>query len=69
MMDILRFYGVLMHDNLPYEKYIRSGYFNVKITKPKDRFGNPKTCKSTIVTSKGVTFLKKTIDKYYSEFS
>ena len=69
MMDILRFYGVLMQDNLPYEKYIRSGYFTVKITKPKDKFGNPKTCKSTIVTSKGVTFMKKTIDKYYSEFS
>ncbi len=67
MMDILRFYGVLMRDNLPYEKYIRSGYFTVKITKPKDKFGNPKTCKSTIVTSKGITFLKKMIDKYYRE--
>ena len=30
MMDILRFYGVLMQDNLPYEKYIRSGYLPLR---------------------------------------
>lgn len=69
MMNILRFCNILMYDNLPYEKYIRSGYFTVKITKPKDKFGNTKICKSTIVTSRGVTFLKKIIDKYYSEVS
>lgn len=69
MMNILRICNVLMYDNLPYEKYIRSGYFTVKITKPKDKFGNTKICKSTIVTSRGVAFLKKIIDKYYSELS
>lgn len=69
MMNILRFCNILMYDNLPYEKYIRSGHFTVKITKPKDKFGNTKICKSTIVTSRGVTFLKKIIDKYYSELS
>lgn len=67
MMDILRLTNILMVNNLPYERYFQFGYFLVKITKPKDKFGDRKICKSTIVTSKGITFLKKAVDDYYIE--
>jgi phage antirepressor YoqD-like protein len=56
MMATLRGLQILMHNNLPPQKYINQGYFDVVVT---ERYGNLFSC--TVVTPKGLTWLAKQV--------
>jgi anti-repressor protein len=63
LYDFLREIKVLMRDNLPYQKYITSGYFEVKETPiKKGVFITNKP--QTYVTAKGVDFINKLLNEY-----
>ncbi len=60
MFEFLREKGILMENNLPYQRYIESGYFKVaEIPYKVDYYTYAKF--KTVVTQKGLTFLFKTI--------
>ncbi len=60
----LRKNRILMSDNLPYQKYIDRGYFEVKETVFKvDSLS--KTCQQTLVTGKGQRYIIGRLKKYY----
>lgn len=66
LFSFLRKHKVLMHDNVPYQKYIKSGYFRVKETPvQRGEFTFNKT--QTYVTSKGVTFIDDLLNEHNVE--
>lgn len=63
LFEILRDNNILMNNNMPYQKYVDSGYFRViesKYTKPD---GSVKIGFKTVVFQKGVNFINKILDK------
>ncbi len=62
MMAKLRELSVLMYNNTPFQKYIKAGYFEVKIKTifKGDKSENKST---TYVTGKGITYLSKIFKK------
>ena len=62
----LREKGILMSDNLPYQKYIESGYFKVKES-VFETSSMMKTYQQTFVTGKGQTYIISRLKKEYAE--
>lgn len=63
LFEILRDNNILMNNNMPYQKYVDSGYFRViesKYTKPD---GSVKVGFKTVVFQKGVNFINKLLEK------
>lgn len=63
LFELLRDYGILQKNNIPYQSYVDRGYFRVvesKFTKP-----NAEVCISikTLVYQKGVDFIRKKLEK------
>ena len=63
---VLRGMGILMTDNLPYQKYIDRGYFKVKESVFKTS-AMTKTYRQTYVTGKGQLFVIGLLKKYYGK--
>lgn len=62
LFKFLRENGILMKDNVPYQRFIESGYFTVKeftLVKGDERKNIPQT----FVSAKGVEFIEKLIEK------
>lgn len=62
----LREKGILMSDNLPYQKYIESGYFKVKES-VFETSSMMKTHQQTFVTGKGQRYIIGRLKKEYAE--
>ena len=62
----LRKNGILMSNNLPYQKYIESGYFKVKES-VFETSSMMKTYQQTFVTGKGQTYIIGRLKKEYAE--
>ena len=58
--------GVLMANNLPYQRYIDRGYFAVKES-VFEVDGMKKTYQQTFVTGKGQLFVISLLKKYYGK--
>jgi len=58
LFAFLRNHGILMSNNLPYQKYLDSGYFTV-VEKPIDMGGETINKSQTLVTAKGVDYIGK----------
>ncbi|WP_418629789.1 phage antirepressor KilAC domain-containing protein [Ruminococcus sp.] len=58
--------GVLMSNNLPYQRYIDRGYFAVKES-VFETDGLKKTYQQTLVTGKGQVFIIGLLKKYYGK--
>ena len=62
LFEILRENNILMSNNMPYQKYVDSGYFRViesKYTKPD---GSVNVGLKTVVYQKGVSFINKVLE-------
>ncbi len=62
LFEILRENNILMSNNMPYQKYVDSGYFRViesKYTKPD---GSVNVGLKTVVFQKGVSFINKVLE-------
>lgn len=62
----LRNHGILMQNNIPYQKYINSGYFEVKESVYETSYGT-KTQQTTYVTGKGQIFIAEKIKKHFED--
>ena len=60
----LRYKGVLMEDNIPYQEYIERGYFKVKES-VFDYCGEPKTYQQTMVTGRGQQYILARLMREY----
>lgn len=69
LMNDLRCIKILMWNNLPYEQFIQSGYLKVKVVKMVDKYNVEHFSKSTLVTNKGLGYLKKKLDEYYESIA
>ncbi len=58
--------GILMSDNLPYQKFIDRGYFSVKET-VFETSSMMKTCQQTLVTGKGQTYIIGRLKKEWAQ--
>lgn len=54
-----------MKNNIPYQRYIDSGYFQVKESMFKTPYGE-KTAQTTYVTGKGQIYITEKLRKCYS---
>ena len=61
----LREQKILMKNNIPYQRYIDSGYFQVKESTFKTPYGE-KTAQTTYVTGKGQIYITEKLRKCYS---
>ena len=59
LFEFLRNKKVLQADNIPYQKYIDSGYFRVIESKFVTSTGETKICLKTVVFQKGVAYINK----------
>lgn len=60
LFDILRKQGILKSDNIPYQKYVDSGYFRVIESKWNDYItGDVKISFKTVVYQKGIEYIAK----------
>ena len=66
LFDRLKRMGVLMSNNLPYQKFIDRGYFAVKESVFEVE-GMKKTYRQTFVTGKGQLFIISLLRKYYGK--
>lgn len=64
LFEWLRDKGILMSDNIPYQKYIDSGYFEVKESVFCTSTGY-KTGQTTLVTGRGQVFIHKKLQEEY----
>lgn len=55
----LREAGILQANNVPYQRYVNAGYFNVIENIFEDRNGNPHITTTTRVYQKGVDYIRK----------
>ena len=62
----LKYMGVLMANNLPYQQFIERGYFAVKES-VFEVDGMKKTYQQTLVTGKGQRFVINLLKKYYGK--
>lgn len=62
----LRNNGILMKDNIPYQKYIDNGYFAVKES-TYDNFDETKTSQTTYVTGKGQIYITKKLRQEFNQ--
>jgi len=58
----LRFAGVLQEDNTPYQRYVDKGYFMIRVG-THTRNGEQHIHKTTMVTQKGLDFLRRFVVK------
>lgn len=56
----LRSMGVLMSDNMPYQRFIDAGYFNV-VEESFSRKGEPGIYKKTLVYQKGLEYIRRLV--------
>lgn len=63
LFEFLRTKGVLQQNNIPYQKYIDSGYFRVIETKYITPNGETKISLKTVVFQKGVAYINKLLNK------
>ena len=62
LFEILRNQNILQKDNIPYQKYIDSGYF--RVIEQKYNVGDEVRINiKTLVFQKGIDFIRKTLDK------
>ena len=66
LFEWLRNKGILMKNNVPYQKYIESGYFKVKERVCETPYGF-KTKVITFVTGKGQIYIAENLRKEYSQ--
>ena len=59
LFEFLRNKNILQQDNIPYQKYIDSGYFRVIETKFVIPSGETKISLKTLVLQKGVAYINK----------
>lgn len=62
----LRNNGILMQDNIPYQRYIDNGYFAVKES-TYDTFDETKTSQTTYVTGKGQIYITKKLRQEFNQ--
>ena len=62
----LRQKEILMSNNIPYQRYINAGYFEVKESTYETPFGS-KTQQTTYVTGKGQIYITEKIRRDFSE--
>lgn len=65
LFEWLRQNGYLMRNNIPYQKYIESGYFTVKEFTFTSPLGT-KTYQKTYITGKGQLFIANKLKECYS---
>lgn len=58
LFSILREHQILMHNNLPYQRYINSDYFTVREVSIKS---GEETKAQTLVTAKGIEYIRKVL--------
>lgn len=58
LFSILREHQILMHNNLPYQRYINSDYFTVREVSIK---AGEETKAQTLVTAKGIEYIRKVL--------
>ena len=68
LFEILRTLNILMDDNLPYQRFIDSGYFEVVEYTMWIR-NEPKLCRQTLVTGKGQLYVTKKVKEYFENKS
>ena len=68
LFEILRNLNILMDDNLPYQRFIDSGYFEVVEYTMWIR-NEPKLCRQTLVTGKGQLYVTKKVKEYFENKS
>jgi phage antirepressor YoqD-like protein len=59
LFAFLRDAGLLMHDNLPYQRHVDAGHFRVVERTFEDRRGESRTYTRTLVTGKGIALIQK----------
>jgi anti-repressor protein len=71
MFDILRDRGILrsgtFNKNEPYQKYVDLGYFRIVETKWDNKEGEVFIGRKTVVSQKGLDFIKKLVKEAYNE--
>ena len=67
LFEFLRNKKVLQSDNIPYQKYIDSGYFRVIESKFVTPTGETKICLKTVVFQKGVAYINKLLKEAANE--
>lgn len=67
LFEFLRNKKVLQSDNIPYQKYIDSGYFRVIESKFVTPAGETKICLKTVVFQKGVAYINKLLKEAANE--
>lgn len=65
LFEWLRDNEILMSDNIPYQRYIDGGYFEVKESTYETPYGT-KTQQTTLVTGKGQIYITEKLRKRYS---
>jgi len=61
---ILREAKVLMKNNEPYQEHVTSGCFRIAVEKFSDAYGQQRIYKKTVVTAKGLDFMRRIINEY-----
>ncbi len=67
LFEFLRNKNILQPDNIPYQKYIDSGYFRVIETKFTIPSGETKISLKTLVLQKGVAYINKLLKEEHNE--
>ena len=67
LLEFLRNKNILQQDNIPYQKYIDSGYFRVIETKFTIPSGETKISLKTLVLQKGVAYINKLLKEEHNE--
>lgn len=63
LFKILRDEKILRYNNEPYQEYIDRGYFSVIEQEVSVNYDNTIINKKTIVTQKGIDYIRKKLDK------
>lgn len=62
IFNILRENGILRKNNQPYQEYVDRGYFKLVEQVYTNRYGTTKISFKTIISQKGLEYIKKIID-------
>ncbi len=66
LFDILKTLNILMKTNLPYQRFLDSGYFRVIECKKYNKYDNkPRLYKKTLITGKGQLYITKKVKEYF----
>ena len=66
LFDWLRKKDILMKNNMPYQRYIEGGYFQVKESTYETPYGT-KTQQTTLITGKGQIYITERLRKEYNK--